>query len=116
MKNKKIVFVFILIVALLLIMTSCVSASELPLINGSDNLPSLADPNGTNGGSPAGNNEMEGNNQIGGNNQEKGKNQMGNEIIQLGVEEDITLLVFIVVCIASAVYAYIKIRKYNNVH
>ena len=33
---------------------------------------------------------------------------------QTGLTEDITIMFFIVLCVASAVFAYVKIRKYNE--
>ena len=33
---------------------------------------------------------------------------------QTGLTEDITIMFFIVLCVASAVFAYVKIRRYND--
>ena len=35
---------------------------------------------------------------------------------QTGVQGDALLVIFITVCIISAVYAYFRIRKYNDIH
>ncbi len=115
MKNKKLIVVFILIVAFLLAMVTCVSASDdvgdLPIID--------TNPNGTVENQPA-NNEPVTNNQdnnapvVNTNN----ANGVGNNetLPQTGVAGDTTLFVFIGICIASSIYAYVKIRKYNNIH
>ncbi len=113
MKNKKIMFVFILIVAFLLVMTSYTQANE-----GFEQL-NILQGNGTSNEDT--NNETVGNNVQSGNaiNNIETNNQVNtntNSLPQTGVEDNPTLFIFIAICIVSAVYAYIKIRKYNNIH
>lgn len=112
MKNKKLIVVFILIVASLLAMATCVNASD-PV----ENLPIIdTNPNGTTENQPA-NNEPVANNQDN-NAPVVNANGVGNNetLPQTGVTGDTTLFVFIGICIASSIYAYVKIRKYNNIH
>ncbi len=112
MKNKKLIVVFILIVTFLLAMVTCVSASD-----GVENLPIIdTNPNGTTANQPT-NNELVTNNQEN-NAPVLNTNGVGNNetLPQTGVAGDTTLFVFIGICIASSIYAYVKIRKYNNIH
>lgn len=115
MKNKKLMIVFILIVAFLLVMATYTKASDetggLQLVTGGNNQNSLQNEQGNN--NEEGNNEIKGNNiaNISGN-----TNTANNTTLpQTGIASDTTLFIFIGVCIASAVYAYIKIKNYNNV-
>lgn len=111
MKNKKLIVVFILIVAFLLIMVTSTKASddigELPTI--------ITNQDGNNAQAPL--NDV--NNEVGNTNiaENTNKNTANNNTLpQTGVQEDTTLFIFIGICIASASYAYFRIRKYNNIH
>ena len=115
MKSKKIIFVFGLVIALLLlIIVPSVQATDndnpLQIINGQSN--------NEQANNEAGNNET--NNVV--NNEENTvpvinntqNTTSTNTLPQTGVAEDTALFVFIAICIVSAIYAYIKIRNYKN--
>lgn len=123
MNNKKLTMIFILIIALLFSTITYVSASDIP-----GDLPILTGNNVVNNenigandpitGEPVGNNNIVNNESVV-NNEPATNNSVANNIVNntlptTGVAGDTTLFVFITICIASAVYAYIKIRKYNN--
>lgn len=123
MNNKKLTMIFILIIALLFATITYVSASDIP-----GDLPILTGNNVVNNenigandpitGEPVGNNNIVNNESVV-NNEPATNNSVANNIVNntlptTGVAGDTTLFVFITICIASAVYAYIKIRKYNN--
>lgn len=123
MNNKKLTMIFILIIALLFATITYVSASDIP-----GDLPILTGNNVVNNentgandpitGEPVGNNNIVNNESVV-NNEPTTNNSVANNIVNntlptTGVAGDTTLFVFITICIASAVYAYIKIRKYNN--
>lgn len=118
MKNKKIILIFMLIIAFLLVMATFVQATgDLPL--------NIADPNRNN----TTGNEQSNNNQV--NNNTPGpvignttnnnttnnttNNTATNTLPQTGVAEDTALFVFIAVCIISAIYAFVRIRNYKNI-
>ncbi len=119
MKNRKLIVVFILIISFLLIMVTATKASdnigELPtIITNQDN-------NNTQGSLNTVNNETGNNNTVGNTNTNTNtntnKNMANNNTLpQTGVQEDTTLFIFIGICIASAIYAYFRIRKYNNIY
>ena len=106
MKNKKLMVVFILVVAFLLTLGSFdfIKATDdignLPVID-TDNNPSNQGNGATNNPAPiTGNNTT--NNEVN-----------ANTLPQTSVAGDTALFVFIGVCVISAVYAYFRIKKYN---
>lgn len=113
MKSKKLVLVFGLVIALLLlVIVPSVQATDdnpLQIINGQSNNEQAND---------EANNEA--NNVV--NNEENTvpvinntqNTASTNTLPQTGVAEDTALFVFIAICIVSAIYAYIKIRNYKN--
>lgn len=114
MKNQKIILIFMLIIAFLLVMATFVQATgDLPL--------NIADPNRNN----TTGNEQSNNNQVGNNvpgpvignttNNNTTNNTATNTLPQTGVAEDTALFVFIAVCVISAVYAFVRIRNYKNI-
>lgn len=109
MKSKKIMVVFILMVAFLLVMVTFTKANDdvgqLPTIVTNNNPSTNTDVNQDN------NQTMP----ITSNNTTNNTNT--NETLpQTGVAGDTVLFVFITVCIASAGYAYFRIKKYNDIH
>ena len=111
MKSKKVMVVFILMVAFLLVMVTCTKANDdvgqLPIIDTGNN--------------PSGNAPVLPNNTVENNSQNapviRNTNNANNETLpQTGVAGDAVLFVFITVCIASAAYAYFRIKKYNELH
>lgn len=105
MKNKKLIVVFILIVLFLLVLINYTKAS-----NAVEQLPTIVNNQ---------NNNIQNNNiQNPVNNANANNTNIGNNdtLPQTGVQGDTTLFIFIGICIISAIYAYFKIRKYNNVH
>ena len=115
MKNRKMILVFALVIALLSIMVSYVQATDdspLQIINGQNQQQT----NGNNEENTATNNEEATLPVI--NNEETGNNTTNttsNESLpQTGVAENTALFVFIAICIVSTIYAYIKIRNYKN--
>ena len=122
MKNKKLIVVFILVIALLLSVVSFTKASddveELPTIvtepndnktpQGSDNEEVANKENNTIANKDT--------NTSGANTKNNANTSNKNTLPQTGVQGDTTLFVFIAICITSAIYAYFKIRKYNNIH
>ena len=137
MMNKKVVLIFIALVIFLLMI--------IPSVKAADNNPlEVIDPNGnvqknntvTNGetNNIITNNETTYNN-ITANNETNTNitnntvnntttnnivnNNVGNtaenKLPQTGVAEDTTLFIFIGICLVSAVYAYMKIRRYRSI-
>ena len=104
MKNKKIILVVALIIAILIAIVPVVKASdENPLIiTGTGN-----EENNEVANTPVLNNETA--------NTNTNTNAAENKLPQTGVVEDTTLFVFIAICIISAIYAYVKIRNYKNI-
>ena len=113
MKNKKIMLVFILIIAYLFIMIVGVKATNpLPIIdsnneqnqgvNDTNTEPTNTQPTPTQP-TPS---------QTGNSN---GNSAQTNSLPDTGVAEDTALFVFITVCVASSIYAFVKIRNYKNV-
>ncbi len=109
-KNKKFIIVFILMMVFLFTNVTFTQASDkvedLPVIDSDLNEPIIE---------PTQNNVE--------NNVEKpintnNDNSIANDskLPQTGVASDTTLFIFIGICILSSVYAYVKIKKYNNVH
>lgn len=130
MKNKKLLIVFILILTFLLANVTYVMATD-----NVDQLPTIdidqdANNEETNNEQAPDNNEQTNNEQA--NNEENNNeelniiaNEEDNEeenvandekLPQTGVQGDALLVIFITVCIISAVYAYFRIRKYNDIH
>lgn len=117
-KNKKLLIIFILILAFLLIMVTYTKATD-----NVDELPTIIiDPNSENTQNPTNNEQSnnETNNNLENLNTNINTNQTantntgsGNVLPQTGVQGDAMLFIFISVCIVSAIYAYFKIRKYN---
>ena len=112
MKNKKILIVFILIIACLFVMLPGSKATNpLNLTDLNDNQtanePSTnTQTTPTTGSTPTPSPTLAGNTESGAHN---------NSLPDTGVAEDTALFVFITVCVASAVYAFVKIRNYKNV-
>lgn len=109
MKNKKLIIVFILVIAFLLMMVNFTKATDdvgqLPTIstgNNPSNQNQANEPINAPTNTPA---PITGNNAT-----------SGNTLPQTGVAGDTALFVFIGVCVVSAVYAYFRIKKYNNLH
>ncbi|MCI9038324.1 MAG: LPXTG cell wall anchor domain-containing protein [Clostridia bacterium] len=109
MKNKKLIIVFILVIAFLLVMINFTKATDdvgqLPTIstnNNPSNQNQVNEPTNT----PA---PITGNNTT-------NNSTSGNTLPQTGVAGDTALFVFIGVCVVSAIYAYFRIKKYNNLH
>lgn len=118
MKNKKLMIVFILIVTFLLLMVNYTKAANevenLPTIITGNNVQNNATANNQQDNNKTNNEELNNNSlNILGNTNADEKNDT---LPQTGIQEDTTLFIFIAICIASAIYAYFKIRKYNNVH
>lgn len=112
MKNKKLIIVFMLVITLLLGMVSFTKAADndnevgqLPTISTGNNPSSQNQANNT--PAPITNNNVE---------PVTNNGTSGNTLPQTGVAGDTALFVFIGVCVVSAVYAYFRIRKYNNIH
>ncbi len=115
---KKMKKVMLIAVLALFVLQSIVSATPLNITtafnntsgsnttNGTTELPTLTSNNqqGTTTTNNTTNNTNGTNNVV--NNTEK--------LPQTGLTEDITIMFFIVLCVASAVFAYVKIRKYNE--
>ena len=125
MKNKKLMVLFILVVAFLLVMVTYASANddvgELPtIVVDQNNVDTQNSANNEQNSNTANNNVANINNNA--NTSENtianiSANVANNEVLpQTGVQGDTTLFIFIGICIVSAIYAYFKIRKYNNVH
>lgn len=123
MKNKKLLIVFILILAFLLVMVTYTKATdnvdELPtIVIDPDNETSNNSSNNEQANNEANNNIANINtNESNNSNTNSNKNTENNEVLpQTGVQGDTALLIFISICIVSAIYAYFKIRKYKNVN
>lgn len=122
MKNKKIIIVFSMIIAVFMFSTMNVS-----FVKAFDNTDFIIDENTEN----EENNATTTNNEVynGVTNNEETNNQENtntentnlidssaeNKLPQTGVAESTTLFIFITVCLVSAIYAYIKIRKYRSI-
>lgn len=107
MKNKKLIVVFMLVITFLALMVTFTKATDdvgqLPTIDQGNN-PSNQP---TNTPAPVTNNNV---------NPVTNNGTSGNTLPQTGVAGDTALFVFIGVCAVSAIYAYFRIRKYNNIH
>ncbi|MGN1269840.1 MAG: hypothetical protein ACI4UU_03100 [Clostridia bacterium] len=123
MENRKLVIVFVLIVLFLIAIVPYAQATGnelLIIVNNEENQLNIIENNEQNS---ILNNEVD--NEV--NNVEQNttinepnntaNTQANNEegMPQTGVAEDTTLFIFIGICIASAVYAYTKIRNYKNI-
>lgn len=110
MKNKKLMIGFILVIAFLVLMVTFTEATDdvgqTPSIVTNNN-PSLPVVDENNTPAPITNNNVE---------PVTNNGTSGNTLPQTGVAGDTALFVFIGVCVVSAVYAYFRIRKYNNIH
>ncbi|MCI9247517.1 MAG: LPXTG cell wall anchor domain-containing protein [Clostridia bacterium] len=109
MKNKKLIIVFMLVITFLALMVTFTKATDdvgqLPTIDQGNNPTNQDKTNNT--PAPIANNNVE---------PVTNNGTSGNTLPQTGVAGDTALFVFIGVCVASAIYAYFRIRKYNNVH
>lgn len=110
MKNKKLIIVFMLVITFLALMVTFTKATDdvgqTPSID-TNNSPSLPVMKDNNVPAPITNNNVE---------PVTNNGTSGNTLPQTGVAGDTALFVFIGVCVVSAVYAYFRIRKYNNIH
>ena len=118
MKNRNLIILFsIIIIALLIFVPYVQATSDIPIISLNNQEEQNTQQNTDNTNNTA-NNEVTNvpnintstNNMANVNND----NVATNTLPQTGVAEDTTLFVFIAVCIASAIYAFVKIRKYRN--
>ena len=124
MKNKKIILAFTLTIVFLLVMVAGVKAtndvSQIPIIEPDNNntmnmensTPDANSQNPTdynNQNVPDYNSTASTNNEV--------NNSVGNNetLPKTGVAEDTALFVFIIACIVSAVYAFVRIRNYKNI-
>ena len=117
MKNRKLIVLFSIIMIALLIFIPYVQANDIPIISiGNETEPNTENTQNTENSENTGNNE-EANvpniNTSAGTNTNN-DNIAGNNLPQTGVAEDTTLFIFIAVCVMSAIYAFVKIRKYKN--
>lgn len=118
-KNNKLMIVFILVVAFLLLMVTCTKAT-----NDVAPLPTIVTGNNETNNQTANNetsNNVEMNTELNNNtlniSENTDNNTVKNDTLpQTGVQEDTTLFIFIGICIISAIYAYFKIKKYNSIH
>lgn len=130
MKNKKLLIVFILILTFLLANVTYVMATDnvdqLPTIvidqdanNEETNIEQAPDNNEQTNNEQA-NNEENNNEELNiiANEEDNEEENVANDekLPQTGVQGDALLVIFITVCIISAVYAYFRIRKYNDIH
>lgn len=118
MKNKKLMIVSILVIALVLLMSSYVKATgNTPIIDMNnlvvDNNDITNEPTGNSATDPLPIQNVGGENNSTNN---ENVNKANETLPQTGVAGDTTLFIFIAICIGSAIYAYLKIRKYNNIH
>ena len=124
MKNRKLVIVFVLIVLLLMAIVPYAQATGnelLIIVNNEENELNIIENNEQNNVLNNEINNVENNVEQNTVNNEQNNTinntQANNEegMPQTGVAEDTTLFIFIGICIASAVYAYTKIRNYKNI-
>ena len=124
MKNKKLIIVSILIIAFILLMTNFVHATDntpiidvngdiSDLVTGDNNEPTNND-NASGDGLTVVNQGTSNNGETDNKPADNANENLANEFGKYGIAEDSTLFIFIAVCIGSAIYAYIKIRKYND--
>ena len=114
MKNQKIILVFALVAVFLLIMANLVQATNNILqVNPPPEYNGQQSGNNAAGNNAVGNNTPVNNAQA--NNTLPTNNSANNTLPQTGVTEDTTLFVFITICVASAIYAFIKIKNYKNI-
>lgn len=111
MKNKKMILVVTLVIAILMLMVPYVKATDGDL--------SIIRP-GENSQTPTNNDEatvpiIGGNNNTTTNVVNNQDNTSGNTLPKTGVAENTTLVVFIAICVVSAVYAFVRIRNYKNI-
>ena len=120
MKNRNLIVLFSVIIVALLIFIPCVQAtSNIPIISlNNETPPTTENTDNTENTTNTVNNENANvpniNTNTGTNTGTNNDNVATNNLPQTGVAEDTTLFVFITVCIVSAIYAFIKIRKYKN--
>lgn len=118
MKNKKFVIVFGLIVLFLLAVVPYTEATGNELLVIVNNQENQQNEIGNNEVNNEVNNQLNNEvNNVVNNEQNTTNTQANNEqgMPQTGVAEDTTLFIFIAVCIASAIFAYTKIRNYKNI-
>ena len=116
MKNKKILIVFILIIACLFVMlpgSKATNPLNLTDLNDNEtaeepdtNTQTTPTPTPSSTPTPSPSPAPTVNTESGAHN---------NSLPDTGVAEDTALFVFITICVASSVYAFVKIRKYKNV-
>lgn len=112
MKKQKIMLIFIAMVVLIMTVIPTVNASSLNIIEDpeSSNNANINDANDNIANEPT----TENNETANTNNEKNTTDTANNELPQTGVAESSTLFIFIAVCLASAVYAYTKIRNYRS--
>ena len=114
MIGQKIIIVFALLAVLILGMVSSVKASDI------GTLPIISTDGGNNEENTTTNNVV--NNSENNNEVVEPKTNIQNtnsatdKLPQTGVSGDTALYIFGGVCVVSAIYAYIKIRKYNGIN
>ena len=112
MKNKKIMLVFIAMIIFVMAIMPIVKASDNNPFNILNEDDTNNTQNATNDEKPAANNEKP---TINDEPNTENTNVAENKLPQTGVAEDTTLLVFIGICLVSAIYAYTKIKNYKNI-
>lgn len=114
MKSKKLIVAMILMVTFLSLMVTCVKADnevfDMPVITTDKNQTT----NNNKVNEPIISNNQTVNNQVA--NTNDNNTNANTDLPQTGVAGDTTLFVFITICIVSAVYACVRIKKYNDVH
>ena len=110
MKTQKIILIFIVMVMLITLVAPIVKAT------GSGNLSVIENEENTNNGN-SNNNSLINNEPTANTNNNSNNTSTTNDsnLPQTGVAENTTLFVFIAICIASAIYAYVKVRNYKNI-
>lgn len=112
MKNKKIMLVFIAMIIFVMAIMPIVKASDNNPFNILNEDDTNNTQNATNDEKPAANNEKP---TINDEPNTENTNVAENKLPQTGVAEDTTLFIFIGICLVSAVYAYMKIRRYRSI-
>lgn len=111
-KMKKVMLIMLIAVLALFVLQSIVSATPLNITSALNN---------TTESNATGSNSQQSTNTANNTTNNTTNNTSTNNVInntetlpQTGLTEDITIMFFIVLCVASAVFAYVKIRKYNE--
>lgn len=116
-KMKKVMLIMLIAVLALFVLQSMVSATPLNITSALNN---TTGGNTTNGATDlpilTTNNEVNNTSTNNTTNNTSTNNVVNNteRLPQTGLTEDITIMFFIVLCVASAVFAYVKIRRYND--